>query len=305
MMALGTSAVSTGHYVMSLDDQVTRLRDFEGGNIEGEVETFDRGPQQTALKHISTIRFEPFTIGIGLSMGAPLIDWITTSLDLAHTRKDGVIVATNEEGKAQSYCHFKNTLIEEITIPTLDAASRAPAYLKIRFQPEEISYGKGDGVVFAAGADLSQKQWLAGNFRLRLGDLPCQRVSKIDAFTIRQRIVESNIGQLRSGPTKEPINVEYPNIKVTFAGVDLAAWQDFFSRFVIGGQNDQANELHGALEFLDPKLQQVIGSVAFSQVGIFSLKPAGSNAGGEGSPSYVAELYVEKMTLNLANASEA
>jgi hypothetical protein len=53
---------------MSLDDHTTRLRNFEGGNIEGEVETFDRGPQQTALKRISAIRFEPFTIGVGLSM---------------------------------------------------------------------------------------------------------------------------------------------------------------------------------------------------------------------------------------------
>jgi hypothetical protein len=303
-MALGSSVISTRLFVMSLDDQPTRIRSFEGGDIEGEVETFDRGPQQTALKHISTVRFQPFTIEVGLSMGTPLSDWIATSLDLAHTRKDGFVVATSVDGKAQSYCHFKNTLIEEITIPTLNAASKEQASLKVRLQPEEITYGKGDGVVFATGIDRRQKPWLSGNFRLRLGDLPCQRVSQIDGFTIRQRIVESNIGQLRSGPTKEPINVEYPNIRVTFAGADVDPWQEFFSTFVVAGQNDTDNELHGTLEFLDPTLQQVLGSVEFSQVGIFSLKPAGSTANAEGSPLYVAELYVEKMTLNLPSTSE-
>jgi hypothetical protein len=302
-MAAGPSVASSRHFVMSLDDHTTRLRNFEGGNIEGEVETFDRGPQQTALKHISAIRFEPFTIGVGLSMGAPLADWITTSLDLAHTRKDGFVV-TALDGKAQSYCHFKHTLIEEITVPTLDATSREPAYLKVRFQPEEITYGQGDDAVFESGVDIRQKNWLGANFRLRLGDLPCQRVSKIDAFTIRQRIVESNVGQLLSGPTKEPINIEYPNIKVTFAAADVGPWQEFFSKFVIRGQNDQDNEIHGTLEFLDPALQDILGSVTFSQVGIFSLKPTGIDANGEASPQYVAELYVEKMTLDLARASE-
>jgi hypothetical protein len=138
-----------------------------------------------------------------------------------------------------------------------------------------------------------------------LGDLPCQRVSKVDAFTIRQRIVESNVGQLQSGPTKEPINIEYPNIKVTFAAAAVGPWQDFFSRFVIRGQNDQDNEIHGTLEFLDPARQNVLGAVTFSQVGIFSLKPDGVDANAEASPQYVAELYVEKMTLDVARASEA
>jgi hypothetical protein len=300
-MAVGPSVASTRLFVMSLDDHTTRVRNFDGGNIEGEVESLDRGPQQTALKHISTVRFQAFTIEVGLSMGAPLSDWITGSLNLAHTRKDGFVVATTADGSAQSYCHFKHTLIEEITIPTLDASSREPVYLKVRFQPEEISYGKGDDVVFASGGDSRQLPWLSGNFRLRIGDLPCQRVSQIDAFTIRQSIIESNVGQLRSGPTKEPINVEYPNIKVTLAGADVGPWQDFFSRFVIGGQNDQDNELHGTLEFLDPAREQILGSVTFSQVGIFSLKPVGSTADADGAPRYVAELYVEKMTLNLPN----
>ena len=287
--------MSGGFYVLNLNDQLTAVTTFEGGDIEGEIETLDRGPQQLALKHISTLRYQPFTIEVGMSMGAVLAGWLKASLDLAPERKDGVVVTTNRDGRAQSYCHFKNTLVEELTIPAMDAASKDAAFFKVRFQPEEIVYAPGDEAIVRAPVDAGAKRWLCSNFRLRIGDLPCARVSKIDSFTIRQRIVESTVGQLRPGTTKEPVNIEFPNLRVTLAASDVGPWQEWFSAFVIRGENDQGHELQGALDFLDPTLKETLASIEFSQVGIFSLKAAA----GDPLTHRVAELYVEKMAINL------
>ena len=147
--------------------------------------------------------------------------------------------------------------------------------------------------------DARQKGWLCSNFRLRIGDLPCARVSKVDSFTIRQRIVESTVGQLGAGHTKEPVNIEFPNLKVAFSATDFGPWQEWFSEFVIRGHNDQGNELQGTLEFLDLAMKETLGSVEFSQVGIFSLKTEKLEANSDTLAHYVAELYVEKMAINL------
>jgi hypothetical protein len=289
-----------GWHFLTLGDERIQLMSFDGGTIRGEVETVDTGPQQVSTKHISRLRYEAFTITIGLSMGQALGGWIKSSLALNPERKHGSIVATSVEGKAQSYCHFSDTLIEEITVPAMDASSKEAAYFTIRFQPEELSYEKGDDAVVTSRADVRKPLWLAGNFRLGIGDLPCQRVTKIDAFTIRQRIVESSVGQLRSASTKEPVNIQVPNLKVTLSAADAGAWQDWFSEFVIRGHNDQGSELHGTLEFLDPSMKEVLGSIEFSQLGIISLAPATAETRGESLPQYVAELYVESMAINLA-----
>jgi hypothetical protein len=236
-------------------------------------------------------------------MGAPLAGWIKGSLARTPERKTGSVVAFDFDGKARRSCRFKDALIEEITIPAMDASSKAPAFLTIRCQPEEIIwdyYDRPDAAVIGAGLGARPTRWLSANFRLRIGELPCQHVSKVDAFTIRQRIMESTVNQPGVGSTKEPVSLEFPNIKVTLPGVDIGPWHEWFSEFVIRGRNDQENELQGTLEFLDPTMKETIASVEFSQVGIFSLAPEKTGAGGESSTRYVAELYVESMAINLS-----
>jgi hypothetical protein len=293
-----TPSVVSGQFLLTLDDQPALLKSFDGGNIKGEVVTVNMGPQQVALKHISTLTFEPFAIDVALSMGKPLAEWITASLNLSPTRKKGYVVSTSFDNKAQSYRHFSEAFITEITIPALDATSKESAYFTIRFQPEEITYAKGDDAVIEGVVNTKQKKWLSSNFRLRIGDLPCARVMKVDSFTIKQGIRDT-VGGVRGGHTKEPTNIEIPNLKITFSAADAGPWQEWFTEFVIRGQNGQEKELKGALEFLDPTTPEILGSIELSQIGIFSLGAEKQEANKDAIARYVAELYVEKMAINL------
>jgi hypothetical protein len=264
---------SAGLFLLSLDGEAAVLKDVDVGTIKSEV----------------------VTIKIGMSMGKDLYEWIKASLDETHLRKNGYVVATDYNYKAKSYRHFRDALITEITIPALDGSSKDTSFFTIKFDAEEITYQAGDDADIKGVANTKQKTWLTSNFRLRLGDLPCGRVSKIDSFTIKQHIQQDAVGSQRIS-TKEPTGFEIPNLKVTFSASDVKPWATFFDDFVKG----QGAELSGAIEFLDPSLKEVLGSVDLFQVGIISLAEDKGEANKDSIKRATAELYVERMMLNLA-----
>jgi hypothetical protein len=264
---------SAGLFLLSLDGEAAVLKDVDFGTIKGEV----------------------VTINIGVSMGKGLYEWIKASLDETHLRKNGYVVAADYNYKAKSYRHFRDALITEITIPALDSSSTDTSFFTIKFDAEEITYQAGDDADIKSVANTKQKTWLTSNFRLRLGDLPCGRVSKIDSFTIKQHIQQDAVGSQRIS-TKEPTGLEIPNLKVTFSASDVKPWVTFFDDFVKG----QGAELSGAIEFLDPSLKEVLGSVDLFQVGIRSLAEDKGEANKDSIKRATAELYVERMMLNLA-----
>ena len=264
---------SAGLFLLSLDGEAAVLKDVDGGTIKGEV----------------------VTIKIGMSMGKGLYEWIKASLDETHLRKNGYVVAADYNYKAKRYRHFRDALITEITIPALDGLSKDTSFFTIKFDAEEITYQAGDDADIKGVANTKQKTWLTSNFRLRLGDLPCGRVSKIDSFTIKQHIQQGVVGEQRIS-TKEPTGFEITNLKVTFSASDVKPWATFFDDFVKG----QGAELSGAIEFLDPSLKEVLGSVDLFQVGIFSLAEDKGEANKDSIKRWTAELYVKRMMLNLA-----
>ena len=138
-------------------------------------------------------------------------------------------------------------------------------------------------------------------FRFRLTGLEdaCKRVATVDAFTIKQTIVELTDGA--SGiRTKRPTTLEIPNLRITFSAADVKPWQDWFDDFVVKGNAGLGNEKSGSIEFLDPSLKVTLGTVNPARCGIFALDFA-SSGGSKAGARYVAELYVQGMQVDLKN----
>jgi hypothetical protein len=290
---------NAGRFLLSLDETPSLLKDFDGGNIKSEVATIKVSSDKVALKTNTTLKFEPFTINIGMSMGKPLAEWIKATLDLSHMRKNGYIVAANTDGEAMGYRHFRDALITEITVPALDAASKEPAFFTCKFDAEEITYAKGDKAKLSGKVNVKQKAWLTSNFRVKIGDMPCTRISKVDSFTIKQGITEDPSGEQRI-PEKVACNVEFPNLKITFSSIDAPKWEEWFTDFCIKGNNGNDKELQGSIEFLSPATKDTLGTIDLFQIGIFSLNAVKLESDKAGVAQHVAELYVEKMAFNLA-----
>lgn len=298
-MAADKRSYTAGHFMLSLDGEPAVLKDMDGGNIKGEVVTVNMGPENLAMKHLATIKYEPFTINVGMSMGKALYEWIKASLDKAHIRKTGYVVAGSYDYKAQGYRHFQEALITEITIPALDGGSKDGGFFTVKFQPERIEYQKGDDADLKGVVNGKQKRWLCSNFRLRMGNLDCTKVSKIDAITIKQGVVQDDVGEMREAQ-QIPSKLEIPNLKITFSAVTAQTWIDWHKSFVIDGKCSQGDELSGAIEFLSPD-GATMGSLDLFQCGIFSLQAEKLEANKDGVARMVAELYCERMALNLTD----
>lgn len=293
---------SAHQYWLYLNNEPTILQDFEGGNVEGRVVAEDAYISAPPMKSISSLEIAPMVIKTGISMGKNLNEWIQATLEKPNMRRDGYIVSVNSELKATAFYHFHDALITEIRVPALDVNSRDPAFFTIRLDANEITHKHedSDGSNFSDPSNAVQKEWLCSNFRLRVGNLPCSNVSKIDSFTISQNITPEVSGDFRVS-TRMVTKLKVPNLNITFSGKDIKPWATWFHEFVVEGQNSQEQELSGAIEFLDPSGNKVMASVDLLQVGIFALSEEKDTEEGDRISRYVAELYVEKMGINFIN----
>lgn len=290
------------HYLLYLDgDPVpTTLADFEGGGVTAGVATEDPGTEgDPPLKNISSLTFEPMMIRTGISMGNSLYQWIRTTMDQTDIRRNGYIVSVNRDRRATSFRHFNNAVLSAITVPALDTGSKDSAFFTLVLEPREILYKEGDASNRADAIDTAGKKWSCSAFRLQLGDLPCTDVARIESFTIRQVLSPEVKGDFRVS-TRMKSSLEIPNLKITFAPTMIQPWAAWFNEFVIQGRNSQKEELSGTIGFLDSAGNET-GSIGLSQIGIFALSRKRKQEEANNRIShYVAELYVEKMTFNLA-----
>jgi hypothetical protein len=141
------------------------------------------------------------------------------------------------------------------------------------------------------------------NFRLTIDGLDCTKVSKIDAFTIKQTTVTDDIGDARDY-LKEPGKIEFPNLKITLPEASSESWLRWYEDFVIRGNNSDDKEKSGRLVFLDSTRTTELAEIRFFNLGIRALRadppdPDNQPVGGVGTsplvPSAQAELYCERM----------
>ncbi len=70
---------------------------------------------------------------------------------------------------------------------------------------------------------------------------------------------------------------------------------DWFHSFVIEGNSVESNEMNGSIEFLSPGLQETLGSVELSHVGLISLALPGAETQAPQEEFFTVELYCQNM----------
>lgn len=292
---------ATGHFVLELGGRtVGFLRSVEGGGVKADVVLEPPGSDTTTWKkHVGPLRYEPITVEAGITMGPELYDWLSAFFDGKGERRSGAIIAADFNYKERARRQFTDALITEVSFPAMDGASKESAYLKITLVPESIRDQLGTGAPVPPAPASTQKKWLTSNFKFSVGDLPCSRIGKIEAFKLVQETTTTPVdatGLNGPGkpPTLEPTKVEYPNLRFYIPSVDAQAWIDWAEAFLIQGKNGDGSELEGALTFLDPN-RGSLARIDLHHVGMagYSLFPP--TASGDPSPYLTVEIYTEKM----------
>jgi len=298
----GTRSYASGNFMLNLGGvNCGFVKSADCGDAVGEVVEEKAQAGSFTKKTIGALTYDDIELNIGFGMAQDLYDWIAASLKMSYVRKDGSIVVTDPSFQATSERQFFNALITELTIPNLDAGSKDAAFLTVKFAPEYTRDAKASGKL-TAGKTTAQKQFVGSNFRFELGDLPCNKVSKIESFTVMQMIATDDVGVARA--TAEPGKLEFPNLRVTLAEVDADPWFAWQEDFLIKGNCDDSNEKSGAIVFLSPNRQAELGRVSVYNVGIFALRRESAPAGAQVS-HVVAELYCERMELQIGKAVAA
>jgi hypothetical protein len=287
---------AAGHFALELDGATAFVQSFEGGDAQAEVVEETLGPDACFVsKHLAVAEYEEIAITCGTGMTAGFYAWLQSSLGCQAVRKDGAIVGTDFRSIERSRRTFTGGLLTEIGFPAGDAEAKDVSHMTVRFSPEVTRRVQGSGrPVVPCGALKVQKKWLASNFRLTIDGLDCTKVSKVDALTIKQKVVENPVGQPRD-PGQEQRRIEFPNLVVTLPESAAQSFFDWHEDFVIKGNNSSEEEKNGKLEYLAPNLSEVLFTLDFHNLGIFKLASETVEAGDQ-IPRVRAEMYCEQMT---------
>jgi hypothetical protein len=275
------------------------LKKFSGMAMEADVVVNDLGPDNVQKKHVSNIKWTAGKATVGIGMGKGMYEWIKQSFDKAYEPKKGRLVSGDFNYKAQSALDFEDALITEVVVPKLDGSSKDAAYLDITFEAKRVRWSKAQGEDIRTKLGPKQKAWLCSNFRVELGNLPCSRIASVDSFTWKCAIGAGQSGIFRE-PTKHPAKVTVPDLKFNISMADHEPWAEAAKKWFVDGHHLETDEMDGRVVFLGPDMKEELGKINLENVGFKKFSNDDEEANSEKIARFRVELYVEKMTFNIA-----
>ena len=115
------------------------------------------------------------------------------------------------------------------------------------------------------------------NFSVSLDGLDLSRVAHVGPLTIRPQ--------------------EIPNLELSLAEAGSESIVDWHRKFVIDGNNGDADEKAGSIALLDPALRDTLLQVNLTGVGIYSLERTTAAGGTDAISRLTARMYCEEMQL--------
>jgi hypothetical protein len=272
------------------------LQTFEGGGPSADVVIEKLGADNISHKHLAGVKYDDITISTGLD-AKPIMNWIAETWDGKSSRRDGSVLGTDYDRRVIAEQQFFHALIAETTFPRLETTSKDAAHITVKLAPEYTRAVAGSGMPApAATTGMLQKKWLPSNFRFEMDGVDGSRVTRIDSFTVSQKVVDHAVGEQRDYE-KQPAQLEFPNLKVTLAASNAQTWSNWLNDFVVQGNNGQDKERNGSIVYLSQNLQTELGRINLFSCGIFGLEPDKAVAGSEAIRRVTADLYCERMQL--------
>jgi len=267
---------AAGVYALDMDGKFAGwLQSSEGGHCKAEVVTEKISTSNIAQKHIGGVSYEDISVSMGTSMTKSFYEWLQSSVDCQHKRiTSGAIITADYNFKEVGRLNFYNALITELGFPACDAAGKDAAKMTVKFTPEYTrNVPKTGSSIKGEIGKGHQKKWHPGNFRLEIDGLTnaCKMVNKVEALTIKQKVVKNQIGEQRDYQILAA-NLEFPNLVFTVPESHSDELYKLHEDFVIKGNCTQDKEKTGRLTYLSSDMKELF-SLEFSGLGIFSLTP--------------------------------
>lgn len=295
---------ASGRHILEMDNvSAGVLAGYSGGAIRTEVLDEPTPTGQPVKKHLGKSQPEPLVVECPVGMSRQFMDSIKAFTQRQVTRHTGAIISCDYDYKALSRLEFSDALITGLTMPALDGASKETASLSVTISPavlrlNRLKGGANQGEKFG-GVGAKQKQFLPSNFRLRIDRLDdaCARVSKIDALNWVLTTQETDTGTQRD-TNRKPGALTVPDLVVTVADANADPFYQWYDEFVVRGGGNDGAERKGTLEYLAPNRQDVLFTLTFSHLGIYSIEPDGAGDASETVRRVKVKMYCEDITFD-------
>lgn len=282
-------------YTLGLDGQIAGpIASLESGFTSGQVVEQTLAHSSYSEKHLATIIHEDISLQCGNTMSPAFYVWIQQALAGQAPRRSGGILTTNLGNQLLDRKDFSNAVVTEVAFPALDRAVNTPVWLGIKIKPGQVSYQPGSGqIAFPKGAKVGA--WLASSFRINIDGLEqaCPHVVKVDSLVWKQPFSQA---QLVRGEISTVGRILTPNLVLTLPQAQAGPFTQWFYQFVVQGQNSDAHERSGTLEFLASDLQTILFVLNFGHLGIFRMSPDPQSQNSP-VPLVKVEMYCETMQL--------
>jgi hypothetical protein len=300
-MPVDTRSYASGFFELQIDghDKTMYLKSVEGGFAKGSLVDEPIGPNNSRVKHLSTVEVDPISFEYSAAGSKHVIQWIADSWDKKWNTRSGQINHATFDGRTSFEHEFHEALIMEASCPTLDGSSKEAAYLKVKMQPQSIvTRTLGQSQVAGGSATTKHKAWLPSAFRFTLDGVDgLEYANKIDGFTVKQGVKKFWTGADRL-PQIEPTKIEYPNITGTISLDKAGPLLDWYNQYVVEGRKDNSKwQKSGQLAFLSPDRTSTMFAINLKDVGILQAQVEGVKANNESIKRVKFELYVGQMEM--------
>jgi hypothetical protein len=278
---------------------VCSLNSVDGGSAFADVVPEAVGPDMIQRKRPGPVRFEDIMIRIALAgVATPLSNWITDMLVKSPAPKNGAIVYADMNYNEVKRLEFFNAMLTEVTVVAADAKaglSSASLILRITPQTTRLTGSTGKKLTSTLGG-TTPKSLRSSNFRFNVQGLEkaCKGVSKVDSIVARRPFAIPVPGQDKFIQSALDCSI----VRITLPEADAGPFYTWFDDSVVKGK--AAGERAGVLEWLDPTMTTVLGSLQLGGLGIVRYAPEPIGAGSEKPIGLVqVDMYCETMNLTI------
>lgn len=287
-----------GAFALELEGMIVGfIKKMSSPKLMGEVVVNNLGPTNRQKKHVAKMKWDAFSITVGVGMGKALMDWINSSFDMKHLRKNGALISFNHDYEVMRRCDFTDAHITEITLPACDSSGKDGMYFDIKLQAESVRYSDGGGKVNPTVGE-HQKLHANTNFRLEAAGLPTKHISKIESLKWTCKVTEDSHGEFIESQYV-PTAVEVGDLTVINASQDHKAWYEKAKAFLIDGQREEKDEMAWGLDILAPNAKDPISTIHFENVGFKEFNFEDSEANKDAVSKFKVVMYVEKVKLEI------
>jgi hypothetical protein len=281
-----TQRAAATAWVLSVEGTVVgSLGSVEGGSIRSEVVEEPVGAGRVSRKHIGSVQYEPFVLGVGLGLGKGLFEWIAAAIDRQVLRKDVILHQVDPESRRETgRLELIDCLLTSVRLPQLGPDEKRPGWIDVTIAPGAVKRQTGSDA--QVGTKQTPDPLSPSTARLEISGIgPVSGLTSLAPWTFARGVEIEEHG--RHLPTKADLG----NLLLTL-GEGTAGFDDWVDKSMVKGERE--GERTAVLSVSSKGGRKL--ELSFSGVGIFSAEQiAGAGVGGRRYG-----LFVERATLRLA-----